>query len=793
MRRSRQSVDLILAAVLAPVWLISLAAHVDLVAAGRLAWWPVYVVPAVADADYPTVRAYWTDYPEEWRTLRAGDRVLAVGATSLEGAGRFDVLAAGLANADNDGVVPLRVSRAGETVDADVPLLPHNAPWRTVPLTVGLGLAAFFALVRGRGRRSTRRFALGALSYSFVWLLQFGGPPLQSALGLVLFAVAGSVFLPLTLAAAFEIPEQILPRRSPGLIVLMALFATPGLLNVSWMLDAPIDGNVAIRSVIGIYLPFTVALFAVLAYNYRRANRKGKRQLKWVALGFYLGLAPVLVTSPLMVLDPEMRWLYELSLVTTPIIPVCILIAIMRDSFLDIDRILTSALLYSLVLPLLVGTLLTGGSRLAEAMSDEVGLSENVSLWVIGILLAAIAAPVIGWARPIVERLVAVDSIRVRQALRSLRAELDPGAGPVDLLSMAGTRLADLLELERCAIYSRAGAVFVPVYTHGSLVPPVFEDGAGLTILLGAADEPADQSQWRSWVRRGALDPVERAALETMGARLLVPVRRDEELSAFVVLGEKLSGDIYEREEIALIEALGAALGSAMGSYERDLVLEEAERLRAEVSDFVPEAVLAEIERGRDLELGDVEISIMFVDIRGYTQLSLDHSAAEVFDITDDYTAMASSVIDAYGGVVVEFQGDGLMAIFGALGDADGKETAAVAAGREIYARSATRPFGRIRPAEISVGVGVGTGEAYVGSIQSRGQKVWSAMGSAVNFAARLESLTRDLKASLVVDELTYSRAGEAPPFERYEGIPIKGFAEPFAVYAIPIESEGRA
>jgi adenylate cyclase len=128
------------------------------------------------------------------------------------------------------------------------------------------------------------------------------------------------------------------------------------------------------------------------------------------------------------------------------------------------------------------------------------------------------------------------------------------------------------------------------------------------------------------------------------------------------------------------------------------------------------------------------------------------------------------------------------MALFGALGELPDKESAAVRAAQEITRTVRERAFGDLSAGEVDVGVGIATGTAFVGSIRAAGQKVWSAMGNTANYASRLESLTRDLDASIVLDGTTRDRSdSESAEFERHDGIPIKGREGAFSVYAAPL------
>ncbi len=132
------------------------------------------------------------------------------------------------------------------------------------------------------------------------------------------------------------------------------------------------------------------------------------------------------------------------------------------------------------------------------------------------------------------------------------------------------------------------------------------------------------------------------------------------------------------------------------------------------------------------------------------------------------------------------------------------KERAAVEAGREIVAavgalRIEPAPQGREAAAQrvegershgagLSVGVGIATGEAFVGNIQAVDRMIWSAIGNTTNLAARLQSLTRDLDAALLIDHATWERAQPAAAgFEKRPDVPIRGRRATQDVYVLPM------
>src|SRR6516225_8556317 len=199
---------------------------------------------------------------------------------------------------------------------------------------------------------------------------------------------------------------------------------------------------------------------------------------------------------------------------------------------------------------------------------------------------------------------------------------------------------------------------------------------------------------------------------------------------------------------------------------------------------------------GQSLDPHESEVSVLFVDIRGYTSYAEDKSAAEVFSTVNRYTESVSRIVRAHGGTVVEFNGDGMMAVFGAPAPMVEKERAAVATAREIVFSVRSLELGpqRQQPA-LEVGVGIATGKAFVGNIQSIDRLIWSAIGDTPNLAARLQGLTRELNASVIIDSATCRSIGEAAAdFEPHQAVPIRGRRQTADIYVLPlVTSDGAA
>jgi adenylate cyclase len=113
-----------------------------------------------------------------------------------------------------------------------------------------------------------------------------------------------------------------------------------------------------------------------------------------------------------------------------------------------------------------------------------------------------------------------------------------------------------------------------------------------------------------------------------------------------------------------------------------------------------------------------------------------------------------------------------------------------VQVGCEIVAAMAALPAPAASPgATLSVGVGIGTGPAFVGNIQSSDRFIWTVIGDTVNLAARLQSVTRELDAAVAIDDATFRRAGRetCAVFVRHADLAIRGRAQPETVHALPL------
>lgn len=192
--------------------------------------------------------------------------------------------------------------------------------------------------------------------------------------------------------------------------------------------------------------------------------------------------------------------------------------------------------------------------------------------------------------------------------------------------------------------------------------------------------------------------------------------------------------------------------------------------------------------QGRFVFGTEIDIAILFSDIRGFTSLSEHTLPYDVVHLLNQYFETMSEAIEVHHGHVDKFIGDGLMALFGlSQGPAAGCRNA-LAAAREMAIRLAELN-GRLAhtlPEPLRIGIGIHAGSAIVGEMGHKTAAALTAVGDAVNTASRVEGLTKKTGTQLVVTARVAELAGvDLTAFKRFRAA-VKGKIEPLQIYAVP-------
>lgn len=173
--------------------------------------------------------------------------------------------------------------------------------------------------------------------------------------------------------------------------------------------------------------------------------------------------------------------------------------------------------------------------------------------------------------------------------------------------------------------------------------------------------------------------------------------------------------------------------------------------------------------------------TFLFTDVRGFTAMSEKLEPEQVTEIMNKALTIQANAVKEYGGMVDKYIGDAMMAVFNAPIDLPGHETAAVLCARDIQEN--------IKKADINVeiGVGINTGFALLGNCGSEDRFDYTAIGDAVNLAARLESSTKEVGEDIVIgyDTISSSNFSNELLLKELDNIFVKGKEKPIKIYTL--------
>jgi adenylate cyclase len=201
-----------------------------------------------------------------------------------------------------------------------------------------------------------------------------------------------------------------------------------------------------------------------------------------------------------------------------------------------------------------------------------------------------------------------------------------------------------------------------------------------------------------------------------------------------------------------------------------------------------PEVARLAIEQEGHLEGQVIRCTVLFADIRRFTALAEVLPPARLIGTLNRYFERMLAAVEAEGGIVNKFGGDSLLAIFGSpLNPSEDHATRAVRAAQRM--RAALEAFNREQRAaempELVVGCGVATGEVVAGNVGSTRKLEYTVIGDPVNLAARLQELSPELQASILVSDETARAVTNVGVLRSLGEIAVRGRAERVEVFAV--------
>jgi adenylate cyclase len=266
-------------------------------------------------------------------------------------------------------------------------------------------------------------------------------------------------------------------------------------------------------------------------------------------------------------------------------------------------------------------------------------------------------------------------------------------------------------------------------------------------------------------------------------------------IGALYALAAQLSFD--SGRIISVIDPEFALVVGAVGTLAVVYLSEAFERqyARSTFARFVPPDIVDQVlaSTDDDLRLAGVErvCTVMFSDLRGFTQFSETQPVERVIAVVNHYlNEMTEAILDA-GGTLIAYMGDGIMAVFGAPLEQEDHADRALRAAREMIGPRLQTFNAWLSeqgyPAGLRMGVGLNTGPVMCGNVGSEQRVEYTAIGDTTNTASRLEGMTKNQRHMLFVAEATRDALRAEPDdLEFVDELEVRGRQAKMRIFSIP-------
>lgn len=567
-----------------------------------------------------------------------------------------------------------------------------------------------------------------------------------------------------------------------------------------WLwLHAPVsrDSWTATAGLVAIY--WTAALVVLLVALASTARTGGtplvRQRARVLLVGFGIGyLAPVVGTTLEVVLHEPVPYFIELWRLAF-VFPLAVAYAIVRYQLFDIRTVVRAGTIYSLVTAMVAlgyAGLLTGLNVVFARL--DIAMSGMVTPLLVAFVVVLVATRVYARTQALIDRLFFL-------------ARYNSGRALVWLADAMTTTL----ELDRLAAMIRGTVEQLLHPTHVTLFLAEDERGAfrrvgggdglpGDTVLTSCLAERRAPLARETLLEDPALEAIRPACvgdLDALDAEVAVPIVFRERLTALLVLGRRRGDVPYTGEDLRVLKTLASQSAVALEHARAYHALQAAlhrvqilESIRAGLSKFVPHTVQRLIEQAPEapeLAKRETDVSVLFVDIAGYTRLAGRLDAATVDRLVERYFGAFLDAILEHGGDVNETAGDGLMVIFQ---DADPRRHARAAVATALAVLRRAREINAAEPPgePIALHIGVNSGRAAVGATKIEGTAgtrwTYTASGAVTNVAARLAALGDD---AVYLGEATVARLPSRVGLEDLGEVPLRNVDEPVRVHRLRV------
>lgn len=241
-----------------------------------------------------------------------------------------------------------------------------------------------------------------------------------------------------------------------------------------------------------------------------------------------------------------------------------------------------------------------------------------------------------------------------------------------------------------------------------------------------------------------------------------------------------------------VITPLAVQLSTMIFGYSYRFILEgkNKEKIKNAMGKYLSQDIMQNVVQNiDDIKLGGkkANVTVLFADIRGFTSMSEKMTAEEVSVILNEYFSEIEPIITKYNGVINKFIGDAVMAIFGEpIQDINHPQNAVKCACAMLKKVEELQEKWLLEgKPKIEIGIGINTGEAFVGNIGSEKRLEYTVIGDMVNLASRIESYNKVYKTNMLISSSTYTYVSDIVNVIRIADVTIRGKAKKMDIYEV--------
>ncbi len=248
----------------------------------------------------------------------------------------------------------------------------------------------------------------------------------------------------------------------------------------------------------------------------------------------------------------------------------------------------------------------------------------------------------------------------------------------------------------------------------------------------------------------------------------------------------------YNGIAISVITPISLELITMIFAYSHRFILEgkNKEKIKSAMGKYISEDIMKSVVKNIDeLKLGGkkANVTVLFSDIRGFTSISEKLSADEVSVILNEYFTEMEPIVTKHHGVINKFIGDAVMVIFGEPIQDENHPVNAIRCAAEMLEKVnelQQKWLSEGKP-KIEIGVGINTGEAFVGNIGSEKRMEYTVIGDMVNLASRIESYNKTYKTNFLISSSTYACVKNIVDVIKISNVTIRGKSKKMDLYEV--------